>query len=108
MFLLKHLYFTIKAKRQFREPKNEKPEFIILILFSVKYAYFKISLNKKVISGGILRAHLGLYGFIAGSLVGALFGTVFGIFRYGQLKLSESTYEEQRYKFLREKIIQKK
>lgn len=44
----------------------------------------------------------------AGSLVGAVFGTVFGVFRYGQLRLSEGTYEEQRYKYLRERVIQKK
>ena len=38
MFLLKQFYFTIKTKGLFEEPKNEKPEFIILIC-KIRYVW---------------------------------------------------------------------
>lgn len=60
------------------------------------------------LSGGLLRMHFGFKGLIAGSVVGGVFGTVFGVARYWQLRLGNSTYEDQRYEFLKKKIIQKK
>lgn len=49
--------------------------------------------------------HHGLVNLVVGAVVGGLFGTVFGIARYTQLKLMGLTYEERRYKALRDKII---
>ncbi|CAF0709796.1 unnamed protein product [Brachionus calyciflorus] len=57
------------------------------------------------ISGGIFRMHHGIPNLVAGSVAGSIFGTVFGLVRYTQMKLMEMTYEERRYKELREKII---
>lgn len=61
-----------------------------------------------MVSGGLLRMHFGLYGLIAGSAVGGVFGSVFGIARHGQLRLGNTTYEDRRNQYLKDKLIQQK
>lgn len=58
-----------------------------------------------MISGVLLRMHYGFHQGLTGSIVGGLFGTIFGLARYYQLKLTGTTYEEQRHDQMSQKII---
>ncbi len=57
------------------------------------------------ISGGLLRMHYGLYNLATGAVAGALFGSIFGVFRYAQLRIMDQTYEQRHAAELKDKII---